>query len=171
MANRIRQNYHEDCEAFINKVVNLELIASYTYLSMSFNFNRDGVSLPGMEHLCKELSEEKHKDAEYFMKIQNKRGGRTVLQAIESPFIQTWETALKGLQDILSLEKRLNQALLDLHEVASDKKDPHLTDFLEGKYLDKQVEVINKIGHIISRVKRAGPTGLGEYVLDRNIST
>lgn len=31
---RIRQNYHEECEARINKQINMELYASYAYLSM-----------------------------------------------------------------------------------------------------------------------------------------
>ena len=31
---RIRQNYHEDCEARVNKQINMELYASYVYLSM-----------------------------------------------------------------------------------------------------------------------------------------
>lgn len=35
---RIRQNYHEDCEALINKQINMELYASYVYLSMVTNF-------------------------------------------------------------------------------------------------------------------------------------
>ena len=30
----IRQNYHADCEAAINKQINLELYASYVYQSM-----------------------------------------------------------------------------------------------------------------------------------------
>lgn len=34
MANQVRQNFHEDCEAAINKQINLELYASYVYLSM-----------------------------------------------------------------------------------------------------------------------------------------
>lgn len=29
-----RQNYHEECEAGINKQINLELYASYVYMSM-----------------------------------------------------------------------------------------------------------------------------------------
>lgn len=29
-----RQNYHQDCEEAINKQINMELYASYTYLSM-----------------------------------------------------------------------------------------------------------------------------------------
>ena len=36
MASRIRQNYKEDCEALINKQVNMELMASYTYMSMVY---------------------------------------------------------------------------------------------------------------------------------------
>ena len=35
---RPRQNFHEDCEAGINRQINLELYASYVYESMvSFN--------------------------------------------------------------------------------------------------------------------------------------
>lgn len=31
---QVRQNYHQDCEAAINRQINLELYASYVYLSM-----------------------------------------------------------------------------------------------------------------------------------------
>uniref|UniRef100_A0A8C8DGY0 ferroxidase n=1 Tax=Oryzias sinensis TaxID=183150 RepID=A0A8C8DGY0_9TELE len=31
---QVRQNYHRDCEAAINRMVNMELFASYTYTSM-----------------------------------------------------------------------------------------------------------------------------------------
>ncbi|CAJ0928751.1 unnamed protein product [Ranitomeya imitator] len=34
MESQVRQNYNRDCEAAINRMVNLELYASYTYLSM-----------------------------------------------------------------------------------------------------------------------------------------
>jgi len=34
MDSQIRQNYERDCEAMINKMINLELYASYTYTSM-----------------------------------------------------------------------------------------------------------------------------------------
>ena len=34
MSPKIRQNFHEDCEAFINKQINMEFYASYVYLSM-----------------------------------------------------------------------------------------------------------------------------------------
>merc|ERR1711910_162219 len=42
---KIRQNYHEDCEALINKQINMEFHASYVYLSTSSWFNRDDQAL------------------------------------------------------------------------------------------------------------------------------
>lgn len=33
-SNQVRQNFHEDCEEAINRQINMELFASYTYLSM-----------------------------------------------------------------------------------------------------------------------------------------
>lgn len=34
MDSQLRQNYHKDCEEAINKQINMELYASYTYMSM-----------------------------------------------------------------------------------------------------------------------------------------
>jgi hypothetical protein len=34
MESQIRQNYHHDCEVAINRMINLEMFASYTYTSM-----------------------------------------------------------------------------------------------------------------------------------------
>lgn len=34
MASRCRQNYHEECEAAINKQINMELFASYSYTAL-----------------------------------------------------------------------------------------------------------------------------------------
>ena len=37
---RVRQNYHTETEGLINKHINMELYASYVYLSMSAYFDR-----------------------------------------------------------------------------------------------------------------------------------
>ena len=34
MATKCRQNYHEECEAAINKQINMELFASYNYTAL-----------------------------------------------------------------------------------------------------------------------------------------
>uniref|UniRef100_A0A8C3HDN0 ferroxidase n=1 Tax=Chrysemys picta bellii TaxID=8478 RepID=A0A8C3HDN0_CHRPI len=35
MESQVRQNFHADCEAAVNRMVNMELYASYVYLSMT----------------------------------------------------------------------------------------------------------------------------------------
>merc|ERR1711997_1212082 len=77
---KIRQNYHEDCEALINKQINMEFYASCVYLSMSSYFNRDDQALHGFaEHFKKESGEERAHGMK-LMEYQTKRGGRVVFQ-------------------------------------------------------------------------------------------
>nr|6LBC_A Chain A, Ferritin [Penaeus japonicus]6LBC_B Chain B, Ferritin [Penaeus japonicus]6LBC_C Chain C, Ferritin [Penaeus japonicus]6LBC_D Chain D, Ferritin [Penaeus japonicus]6LBC_E Chain E, Ferritin [Penaeus japonicus]6LBC_F Chain F, Ferritin [Penaeus japonicus] len=170
MASQVRQNYHEDCEASINKQINMELYASYVYLSMAYYFERDDVALPGFAKFFKESSDEEREHAQTFMKYQNKRGGRIVLQQIAAPSMQEWGTGLEALQAALDLEKQVNQSLLELHSTASGNNDPHLTKLLEDEYLEEQVDSIKKIGDMITKLKRAGPRGLGEYMFDKELN-
>merc|ERR1712215_524656 len=55
---KIRQNYHEECEALINKQINTEFYASYVYLSMASYFARDDQALPGFAQFFKKNSNE-----------------------------------------------------------------------------------------------------------------
>ena len=50
MSSQIRQNYSTEVEAAINRLVNTQLRASYTYLSLGFYFHRDDVALEGVGH-------------------------------------------------------------------------------------------------------------------------
>jgi len=169
MSSVIRQNYHSQTEAAINKQINMELFASYVYMSMSFHYQRDDVALHGMAKFCKEQSDEERDHAMKLMKYQNSRGGRVVLGAINPPDCQEWDGILKGLTEALALEKKVNQCLLDLHKLSSDHNDAHLTDFLEANYLDEQVDSIKSLADMITRLKRAGPTGLGEHIFDKEL--
>ncbi|XDC69601.1 hypothetical protein R6Z07F_000774 [Ovis aries] len=112
MSSQIRQNYSTEVEAAVNCLVNTQLQASYTYLSLGFYFHRDDVALE---------------------------------------------------------EKNLNQALLDLHGLASARRDPHICDFLENHFLDEDVKLIKKMGDHLTNLRRlAGPqAGLGEYLFER----
>ncbi|XP_029102732.1 ferritin, middle subunit-like [Scleropages formosus] len=166
---QIRQNYHQDCEAAINRMVNMELYAHYTYLSMAYYFDRDDVALPGFSHFFKECSEEEHEHAQKLLSFQNKRGGHSFLQDIRKPERDEWGSGLEAMQCALALEKKVNQALLDLHKVALDKTDPHLCDFLETHYLNEQVEAIKKLGdHITNLSKMGADNKMAEYLFDKH---
>ncbi|KAJ8298691.1 hypothetical protein KUTeg_022751 [Tegillarca granosa] len=185
-----RQNFTAESEAGINKQINLELYASYVYQSMAMYFDRDDVALPGFSKFFKHNSDEEREHAEKFMKYQNKRGGRIVLQNIQNiqniqvikklgelggrivlqniqkPERDEWGSGLEAMQAALTLEKNVNQSLLDLHKVAESQNDVHLGDFLESEYLEEQVESIKQLSDYVTMLKRVGP-GLGEYQFDK----
>jgi len=165
----IRQNYHELCEGAINKQINMELYASYVYMSLSHHFNRDDVALPGMAKFFGRNSDEERDHAQKFMKYQNLRGGRILLQNVAAPCRSEWGSALEALQTALDLEKTVNQSILDLHALASTHNDPHLSNFLEEEFVTEQVEAIKELSDMITRLKRAGPAGLGEHIFDKEL--
>lgn len=43
-----------------------------------------------------------------------------------------------------------------------------MSDFLEGEYLQEQVDAIKELGGYITQLKRCGP-GHGEYHFDKNL--
>jgi ferritin heavy chain len=170
MASAIRQNFHEESEKALNNQINMELTASYVYQSMAYHYDRDDVALPGFSSFFKHSSDEERDHAEKLMKYLNKRGGRVVLQDVKSPSLEL-SNGLQGLQQALDLEKKVNESLLNLHALASTHNDAHLTDYLEGEFLDEQVESIKKISDMITKLKRAGPEGLGEYLFDKDLKS
>uniref|UniRef100_A0A8C7BQ81 Ferritin n=1 Tax=Neovison vison TaxID=452646 RepID=A0A8C7BQ81_NEOVI len=48
---QVRQNHHQDSEAPINRQINLELYASYVYLSMSYYFDHGDVALKNLANI------------------------------------------------------------------------------------------------------------------------
>ncbi|XP_032191340.1 ferritin heavy chain-like [Mustela erminea] len=166
----VRQNFHPDSEAAINRQINLELYASYVYLSMSYYFSRDDVALNNFAGYFLRQSREETQHAEKLMRLQNQRGGRICLQDIKKPDQDDWESGLKAMECALLLEKNVNQSLLELHTLASDRGDPHLCDFLETHYLNKQVKSIKELGdHVQNLIKMGAPdSGLAEYLFDKH---
>lgn len=171
MTSQIRQNFHEKAEEALNKQINMELNASNTYKSMSVYFDRDDIALPGLSQFFKKCSDEEQEHADYLIKYINSRGGRVILEDIKKPAQNEWGNALQALEIALALEKKVNQSLLDLHGIASSNGDPHLSDFLESKLLGEQVESIRKLGVYITKIKRAGTAGLGEYIFDKDLKS
>jgi ferritin heavy chain len=165
----IRQNFHEESENAINNQINLELNASYQYQSMAIYFDQDDVALSGFSSFFKHHSAEERDHAEKLMKYLNKRGGRVVLQDIKSPNNNEWGNGLNSLESALDLEKKVNESLLNIHTIASSNCDAHLANFLEEEFLNEQVEAIKELSDMITRLKRAGPDGLGEYLFDKDL--
>ncbi|KAJ1060136.1 hypothetical protein K5549_004574 [Capra hircus] len=145
MSSQIRQNYSTEVEATVNRLVNMQLRASYTYLSLVFYFDRDDVALEVVGRFFRELAK------------------------MQKPSQDEWGKTQDAMEAALLVEKNLNQALLDLHGLASARGDPHICDFLENHFLDEEVKLIKKMGDHLTNLRRlAGPQAeLGEYLFER----
>ncbi|XP_040894020.1 LOW QUALITY PROTEIN: ferritin, heavy polypeptide 1b [Toxotes jaculatrix] len=142
MSSQVRQNFKPGLEAAINRQINLELYASYVYLSMDYYFDRDDKSLPKFFHT---QSKEEREHAEKLLSLQNKRGGRIFLQDIKKPDRDEWGSGLEVLECALQLEKSVNQSLLDLQKMVTEHNNPHMCDFIETHFLDEQVKSIKQL--------------------------
>merc|ERR1712226_1468077 len=106
--------------------------------------------------------------AEKLIDYQNMRGGRVIFREIAKPSTDEWGTALEAVLATLELEKTVNESLLAIHKVADGHGDAQMTDFLEGTYLNEQVEAIKEIGDLITKMRRAGD-GLGLHIIDKEL--
>ena len=103
--------------------------------------------------------------AQSVLKLQNRRGGCALFLDMQKPSRNEWGKTQDAMEAALLVEKNLNQALLDLHGLASAHGDPHICDFLENHFLDEEVKLIKKLGdHLINLYRLAGPqAGLGSF--------
>ncbi|XP_012304344.1 ferritin heavy polypeptide-like 17 [Aotus nancymaae] len=166
---QVLQNYYDNCEDAINNHIKLELYASYIYLSMAFYFNRDGVALKNFYRYFLCLSDDKMEQAEKLMRLQNERGSFVSLHDISKPERQGWESGLKAMECAFHLEKTINQNLLELYQLATEKGDPQLCDFLQSYYLHEQVKTIKELGDYVSNLRKicSPEAGLAEFLFDK----
>merc|ERR1711974_176161 len=168
MAQQIRQNYHEECEALVNKHINMELYAGYVYIAIANYFNRVDQALPGFACFFKKSSIAVLKHGDTLMEYQTKRGGKVVLQDITKPTRMEWGTPMETMTAVLEMEKTVIRTLQDLQTVATEKKDFHLVDFIQKKLMVKKVNIIKEIGDCITKIKRVGD-GIGLHIMDREL--
>ena len=165
-----RQNFHSECEAGVNKQINMELYAMYTYQAMAFHFDRDDVAFPNAHKFFKKSADEEKEHSELFMKFQNQRGGRIVLKDINMPEKQEWASLQEAFETALALEKKVNESLLELHKTADKHGDAQMCDFIESHFLTEQVEAIKELSDHVTNLKRVGQ-GLGEFMFDKEFSS
>ncbi|CAM2100946.1 unnamed protein product [Caretta caretta] len=97
----------------------------YAVFPQSYYFDRDDVALRHMAKCLKEQSHEQKEHAELFLTYQNKKAGCIVLQDIGKPEQDEWGNSPEALQCALQLEEAVNQVLVDLLKLATEKNDPH----------------------------------------------
>ncbi|XP_003924114.1 ferritin heavy polypeptide-like 17 [Saimiri boliviensis] len=166
---QVLPNYDNNCEDAVNSHIKLELYASYVYLSMAVYFNQDDVALKNFHRYFLCLSDDKIECAQKLVRLQKERGGFICLHDITKPERQGWESGLKAMECAFNLEKTINQSLLELYQLATEKGDSQLCDFLESHYLHEQVKAIKELADYVSNLRKicSPEGGLAEYLFDK----
>ena len=151
-----RQNWSDNCEEELNKQINAEYECSIAYHYLANYFDRDDVGLDVLVEYYNKASLEEREHANNLMKYQNMRGGVVKMEniTVQEILLSKSNDILESFNIALELEKSINGKLLNLHKVAEENNDPQFSDYLEGNYLNEQVESISKISKIISILER-----------------
>ncbi|XP_036915439.1 ferritin heavy chain-like [Sturnira hondurensis] len=164
----VHQNYHPECEAAVNNNINVHFHASYMYSSIAFYFDLEDLALRQLSQFFLQRSN-KEKHSEGLMQLQNQCGDRIRLGDIGSPPWDEWESGLRAMHCALYLVKKVNQSLLSLHQLATEKGDGHLCHFLESHYLHQQVMFTKELGGHVMNLPKMGAleSGLAESLFDK----
>lgn len=155
----------------VNKQIDLEYKASYSYHALFSYFDRDNVGLKNIAKFFNKCSLEEREHAHNFMEYQNKRGGNVSFTGIKTPVININNTnydVLEAFKIAYSLEEEVYNHLLKLHKLGDKCNDPQFCDYIESEFLEEQINAMNEIKVYISQLERIGDDGHGVWDFDRN---
>ena len=146
---KCRQNWSTKCEDALNQQIKVEYQASYHYHLLASYFYRDDIGLNKLGNYFNEASLEEREHADKLMRYQTKRGGIVQLNAIPVPSLELQKkTHVRDAFELaLTLEKSVN--------------DPQFSDYLEGDFLEEQVDAISDLSKKISQLELIGEDGHG----------
>ena len=153
----------DSCKNEVNRQINMEYRASYAYDYLSSYFDRNSVGLRGLAGYFRKASDEERDHAHKLIAYQNMRGGKVVLKDIvlENIRLDGENDVKRSFEIALDLERQVYDSLLVVHKAAEEANDPQFADFIEGEYLEEQVEAISEIEKYISILNRIGEDGHG----------
>ena len=152
-------------EIELNKQLNAELFSAYLYLSMSSFLASKNLS--GFSNWMKVQFEEEQFHA---LKLYNyiiDRGGRVILQPIESPKNE-WEGIIDVFNDVMNHEQKITSMINELVNKSMEEKD-HATVNLLQWYISEQVEEEATVSDILEQLKLIEGKGAGLFILDREM--
>lgn len=169
-------NWDISCQNVVNNQINIEYWASYQYDLMWSYFDRSDVGLKNIANFFKKSADEEREHAHKLIEYQNLRGGDVKLKDITDVDLKFLDVSpqnssnniLLSFEKALEMEQRVYQSLLNLHKVGDECNDPQFTDFIEGEYLEEQIEAINELNNYISQLKLIGNDGHGLWNFNNN---
>ncbi|KAM7099998.1 ferritin light chain-like [Molossus nigricans] len=148
MSSQIHQNYFTEVDGGCRQPPGHPAPVGLLHLPLSgflFRPQRCGCGEHGS--LLPPVGQGEPQGPEHLLKMQNQCSGRVLFQHMLKPSQDEWGKTRDAMEVAVVLEKNLNQALSELHALASTGTDPQLCDFLENHFLDEQVNLSQKTGN------------------------
>ncbi len=152
-------------EKALNDQIQAEIYSAYLYLSMEAYFQ--SINLTGFASWMRVQYQEEMAHAMKFYGYINERGGRVILQAIESP-PSDWESPLAVFEATLEHEQKVTARINDLVDVAIAERDHATNNFLQW-FVAEQVEEEDSANGVVEQIKLLGDAQGGIFMLDREL--
>jgi len=149
----------------INRQINAELYSAYLYLSMNAYLN--SINLSGFANWMRVQALEEMTHADKFYQYIIERGGRVILELIDSPPAD-WASALEVFEHVYEHEQKVTKLINSLMDIAIEEKDHATISFLRW-FVDEQVEEESSADGILQKLKLIGDSGSGLFMIDSEL--
>jgi len=150
----------------LNSQLNAELYSAYLYLSMEAYF--ESIDLNGFANWMRAQTQEELVHAMKFYAYIVRRGGRITLDAIEKPQIE-WDSPLAVFEHVYEHEQKVTGLINNLVDLSVSESDHATTNFLQW-FVAEQVEEEESASGVLQRVKLAGGSKSGLFMLDNELA-
>jgi ferritin len=149
----------------LNDQLVAELYSAYLYLSMAAYFETS--DLPGFASWMRVQAQEETMHGMKFFDYVNERGGRVLLGQIDAPPTE-WESAQAVFEHVVEHERKVTGLINDLVNLAVAESDHATHNFLQW-FVGEQVEEEASAKAVLQKVRLAGDTGGGTFMVDREL--
>lgn len=146
--------------------INAEMYSAYLYLSMSSYASFSG--LKGGANWFAIQAREEMTHAQKLYDYVNSQGERVVLDAIEKPPSE-FTSLLNAFEETLAHEQKVTSLINALADLAVEQKDHATAIFLQW-FVTEQIEEEESAKELIDRLKLAGDSGSGLFMIDKELS-
>ncbi len=158
-------NLNQKVAEALNKQINNELHASYTYLAMAAYF--EGQDLPGFANWFRGHYAEEGQHAMRIFDFISKRGGRIELDGISKPQAD-YASPVDVLEQALAHEKTVTGQINALFELAHEVKE-YSTQNMLNWFLAEQIEEEDLFASILDQTKAANGDRWNLLLLDKEL--
>ena len=150
----------------LNSQLNAELYSSYLYLSMEAYF--ESIDLSGFANWMRAQAQEELMHSMKFYDYIVRRGERVTLSTIEGPQID-WDSPLAVFEHVYAHEQKVTGLINDLVDLSVSESDHATSNFLQW-FVAEQVEEEESASGVLQRIKLAGDSKSGLFMLDSELS-